>query len=124
MRNSLEKSKKLLEDANQCFNDGDKECAISQIEVAVRTALSVLEKESNIEGFGKPFDKRIAQFTNDQQLINIGVVIENLFNPAIYPVGYDNATDDPEFSFEQVLTIFNYANDIIKFVEKKLKEIQ
>lgn len=122
MNDLLEKSKELLEEARQCFNDGEKECAVSQLELAVRKALSALESEFGVSGFGKPLDERIARFTNDQQLINIGKIIDDLFNPAIYPAGYDHATDDPEFSFGQVVTIFNYANEIIKFAEKKMKE--
>ena len=122
MNNALNESRELLKRARQSLMEGDKGSAISLLEIAVRRAITALEKANGIRNFGTTLDHRIAQFTDDQQLINIGKVIEDLFNPILYPVGFDQGTEEPRVSVGQAWKALEYAETIIKFVENKLDE--
>ncbi len=113
-----------LAEAEELLSSGDKGSATDLTEIAVRNALTAIEKANGIGGYGKKLKDRIALFTDDIELINACKVIEDLFNPAIYPVGLDHATEEPSVSVLQAAGAIEYAKKIIEFISIKIQEIE
>jgi len=107
-----------LAGAEEILNSGDTGSATDLTEIAVRKALTAIEKANGIIGYGKKLKDRIAVFTDDIELINNCKVIDDLFNPAIYPVGLDHGTEEPSVSVLQAAGAIEYAKKIIEFVRK------
>ena len=121
MNELLDQSYDLLRQAQESLEAKDKGSAVSLLEMAVRRALTALEKANGVRNFGMSLEHRIAHFTDDPQLINIGRVIEDLFNPILYPVGFDQGTEEPRVSFGQAQMALEYARRVIDFVREKLE---
>ncbi|RKZ32654.1 hypothetical protein DRQ33_05495 [bacterium] len=120
MNHILKTAEQYINNAKAEFQDGNKNNAISLLEIAVRSAIAQLEKKYDMNGLGLPLQDRIARFTNDYQLVNMGKVIDDLFNPVLRPIGLDHGTEQPKYSAQQTLIAIEYAECIIDFVRKEI----
>ncbi len=109
-----------LAESSRFLGEGDVGSAISALEVAVRAAITALESALGKPNFGAPLAERFASFTDDPNIVNAAKVIEELFDPTIIPVGFDQGTEEPHISPGQAAMALRYAEALVDFVEKKL----
>ena len=119
----LEEAKELLETAALMVEKGEKYEAVNMVEMAVNKAVAELERAAGQENFGESLQRRLAKFTDNIEIINYAKVIEDIFDPTIYPVGFDAGTEEPSVSFGQALIAVEYGRKIVDFVESKINEL-
>jgi len=108
---------KQADEQNSIGKYGD---SVTLVESAVRKAVLLLEETNNVTGFGKKLQDRFAAFTDDFKIINAAQVIENLFDPALIPTGFDQGTEEPDISPGHAEKMILYGKKLVEFVNDKL----
>ncbi len=118
---NIEKWNTLLGDAYKCASSLDTQNALLLCELVLREGFAALENKTNLHVVGS-LKQKASKFFDDNDIINACKLIDDAFDPALEPTGFDGGTSEPVLGLAQCENIIGYTQKIIERIDEKLAE--
>ncbi len=110
-----------MSDAYNCASSLDTQNALLLCELVLREAFASLENKTGLHVVGS-LKQKASTFFDDNDIINACKVIDDAFDPALEPTGFDGGTSEIVLGLAQCENVIGYTQKVIERIEEKLAQ--